>query len=123
MSKDFNIVCMSCRTYRHLGQWMGGKWSLGYGTKDNETGRHSLFDFIEKHLYGGDDEGTCCCAAINLVIVSTDNLRSDLKEDPYKPNEEDPSAGTTSKVPPNPTDPNYRAGECSPDPVGVSEHE
>jgi hypothetical protein len=45
MGQDFNSVCDKHKEYYHLGQFMGGISSFGYGSKD-EMGREDAADFI-----------------------------------------------------------------------------
>lgn len=51
MSIDWNVICDSCKKYRHLGQEGGSHKSFGYGSKDEE-GRGKVLEFISDHLGG-----------------------------------------------------------------------
>jgi hypothetical protein len=64
VSIDVTTVCHSCKQYHHLGQWMGGRWSFGYGSNDVQ-GRLNCGEFIEQHL---TDQGH------RLELMLTDSI-------------------------------------------------
>jgi hypothetical protein len=49
MSTDYDVVCDECKQSRHLGQFMGGLYSFGYGSKDTET-TPTIMRWISEHL-------------------------------------------------------------------------
>jgi hypothetical protein len=62
MSVDLTTVCDKCKRYHHLGQYMGGVCSFGYGSSDLE-GVYEAGDFILDHL-----------SHDSLRIVKTDDI-------------------------------------------------
>ena len=61
MSIDYCLVCYSCHMEIHLGQFMAGKWSFGFGTGDRQ-GDALAGEFIMEH------------ASHMLRIVESDNV-------------------------------------------------
>ncbi len=71
MSVDWTTVCDKCKLYRHLGQFMGGVASFGWGSQDEE-GREESADFVDKHVYH------------TLRIVRTDDIPEDYTESKWE---------------------------------------
>jgi hypothetical protein len=92
MSTDFTVVCDVCRQYHHLGQSMGGDYTFGYGSKDEE-GRRAAMRFVVSHLYcdldddddtkhGTNPDGTprSTCGTPFLRVVLTDDIPRDYTD-------------------------------------------
>lgn len=71
MSVDYSLLCRYHRTYCHLGQIMGGRWSFGYGQQD-ATGREFVGEFIRKH-----------CHKEGPLEIMTDDALDNVLEDDY----------------------------------------
>ena len=77
MSTDWNSVCMTCKRTCHLGQYMGCRFSFGFGSND-EPGRIAAGQFVNRHI--GHD----------LRIMLTDNLPTgfvDVRDQPERDEE------------------------------------
>lgn len=71
MSTDYMAACRSCRVFRHLGQDMGGKKTLGYGSNDTQGIQDSI-DFLFRHAGCEGD-----------LVVALGDVATDRPEDDY----------------------------------------
>ncbi len=51
MSIDYSAICMNCKQHIHLGQCMGGGYSLSFGPKSEDKEYRWIMEWIADHVH------------------------------------------------------------------------
>lgn len=83
MSTDYNVYCLECKKARHLGQFMGSKYSFGYGSNDTET-PPKIMEWLAEHVDKNHDIRIAWTDSVpddDLLYEKFRRLDAQLKQD------------------------------------------